>query len=177
MRFVTAPLEEWLESISAIKWTGRTFAVNFGPFPFTPTEHTITSKLAPLIKCYGSVTKTLVYADRTVTIGFALEGRSMPTTRKKIPLMVKDKHGHKCVGVLMAPFHIKMLGVAEACRFCPAIGDHHTPACSVNRASAERFKKRRLEKHAKMDKPWTRAVVTRIEPDEEPRVLEEGELG
>ena len=90
--------------------------------------------------------------------------------------LVKDKHKHKCVGVLMAPFHIKMLGVEDACRFCPAIGNNHTPACSVNQASAQRFKLRSQAKKGLMDKPWTRVEVARIEPDEVPRELEEGEL-
>ena len=74
------------------------------------------------------------------------------------------------------PFHIKVLGVDGVCRFCPAIGANHTPACAVNKESSERFKKRLEEKKAKMNKPWTHTVIARIEPDEVPRELEDGEL-
>ena len=64
------PLEEWLVGVAGIKWTGQQFAINFGPFPFTPTEHTI-AKIKPMLKAYGDVTKMIFYSDRTITIGFA----------------------------------------------------------------------------------------------------------
>ena len=138
------PLDSWLSTVSQTKYTGKTYAVNFGPFPFTPTESSL-ARVKPLLKEYGDITRITIYADRTVTFGFALGDRRMPTTRKRLPLIISGK----CVGVLMAPFHIKMMGV-KACKFCPAMGDvlAHTPACQVNKDAREQFLVRKNKKTA-----------------------------
>ena len=118
-----------------------TYGVNFGPFPFTPNDASI-ARIKPLLKEYGEITNVIIYGDRTVTIGFALGARPMPKTRKRLPLIISKR----CVGVLMAPFHIKMLGVS-ACNFCPAIDDNsHTPACEENKKDREKFLTRKVKK-------------------------------
>ena len=39
--FTGQPIPEWLKSIEAVTFTGVTYAVNFGPFPFTPTARMV----------------------------------------------------------------------------------------------------------------------------------------
>ena len=145
VRVQGVPLEEWLINIAGVKWTGKEYAVNFGPFPYTPNEHSV-AKLKPMLKQYGDITKMIFYADRTITIGFALGDRPMPRSRPRIPLVSNGK----ALGVLLAPFHIKVMGV-RCCRWCPAIADDaHTPACEQNKRDRAGFERRGKRKASQL---------------------------
>ena len=64
----------------------------------------------------------------------------------RIPLI----HNHKTLGVLVAPFHIKIMG-AKCCRWCPAIADDaHTPACEPNKNDPNNFRRRQMRKASQL---------------------------
>ena len=66
--------------------------------------------------------------------------------RPRIPLVSNGK----ALGVLVAPFHIKVLGV-RCCRWCPAIADDaHTPACEQNKSDPAEFARRGKRKASQL---------------------------
>ena len=64
-------LKEWVDEVGGVKARGTTFGLNVGPFPRAPNDDTV-KKFEPLLKMYGDITHIIFYADRTITIGFAL---------------------------------------------------------------------------------------------------------
>ena len=66
---------EWLIKVGAVKYLGKTYALNLGPMPRAPTDDTI-KMIAPLLEMYGKMTHIINYADRTITVGFALGDRT-----------------------------------------------------------------------------------------------------
>ena len=82
-----------------------------------------------MAKTYGTQTRYITYANRTVNINFALGNMEMPKTRKPITLL----SGLTCSGKIHPFYHIKVLG-EDCCDFCPAIGDNHIASvCGPNK--------------------------------------------
>jgi hypothetical protein len=167
----TLPLSEWLDSIGAVAWTGDKFGLKYGPLPFKPDASTV-RYMKPALRCYGQISSSTIYADRTISIGFNLQGQAMQPTRKKMPLFRNGVF----VGALMAPYQIKAIGVKGACRFCPALLDTaHTPACARNREDAKRFELKRTRKAAQAEAlaagkllPRGQTKLATLEPGEIP---------
>ena len=79
--------------MNAVKPTGKTFALNIGALPCapkaTPTPYRI-PQIEPMLRMYGKMTHIIFYADRTITIGFALSRLGdlpMPIVRKPLYIM------------------------------------------------------------------------------------------
>ena len=104
-----------------------------GRRPCAPNADTI-PQIEPMLRMYGNMTHIVFYADRTVTIGFALGNLPMPIVRKPLYIM----HNRVLVGKLDPTHNIRMMGV-PCCSFCPGIGDYHTGECAENKAKQERF--------------------------------------
>ena len=115
--FHGATFESWLSSIDRVKFSGNTYAVRFGPFPFVMNEEKF-AKYKSAFKIYGAVTHYIFYANRSIVVGFAPEGKAPPTRRLKISLIDKGMY----MGNLHPIYDIKLLG-APCCASCPAIFD------------------------------------------------------
>ena len=137
LSFKGVSLDEWLSKVGAVKDKGFTYAINIGPLPRAPNVDTV-SLLAPLLRMYGKMTHTIFYADRTVTVGFALGDLVMPIVRK--PIMLFDNG--KLAGKLDPTHNIRVMG-APCCSFCPGIGEYHTGACEPNKRKQEAFLRRK----------------------------------
>ena len=87
-------------SIDRVKFSGNTYAVRFGPFPFVMNEEKF-AKYKSAFKIYGTVTHYIFYANRAIVVGFDLEGKEPPTRRLKISLIDK--------GVYLGHFHTAKL--------------------------------------------------------------------
>ena len=61
-----------------MKFSGNTYAVRFGSFPFVMNEEKF-AKYKGAFKIYGAVTRYIFYANRAIVVGFALEGKTPPT--------------------------------------------------------------------------------------------------
>ena len=72
---------------------------------------------------------TIYYADRTITIGFALGDLKMPMFRKPIPIF----DGGIYAGVLDPTHYIRIVGL-PSCSHCSGIGENHSGACAENKA-------------------------------------------
>jgi hypothetical protein len=59
--FTGATFESWLASIDRVKFSGNTYAVRFGPFPFVMNEDKF-AKYKGAFKIYGAVTHYIFYA-------------------------------------------------------------------------------------------------------------------
>jgi hypothetical protein len=143
-KFEGSSLTEWLIKVGAVEYLGKTYALNIGPMPRAPTDDTI-KVLAPLLEMYGKMTHIIYYADRTITVGFALGDMNMPLFRKPIPLF----DGGTYAGKLDPTNNIRLMGV-PCCSFCPGIGDYHSGECATNKANQEAFmarKKKLAEKN------------------------------
>jgi hypothetical protein len=53
--------------------TGTTYSVRFGPFPFVVDEQK-NARYKGGFKIYGAVTLYIFYANRSIIVGFALDG-------------------------------------------------------------------------------------------------------
>ena len=133
LKFKATDLKEWFETVNKVKPTGKTFALNIGALPCAPNADTI-PQIEPMLRMYGNMTHIVFYADRTVTIGFALGNLPMPIVRKPLYIM----HNRVLVGKLDPTHNIRMMGV-PCCSFCPGIGEYHTGECAENKAKQERF--------------------------------------
>ena len=100
--FHGATFESWLSSIDRVKFSGNTYAVRFGPFPFVMNEEKF-AKYKSAFKIYGAVTHYIFYASRHIVVGFALEGKEPPTRRLKISLIDKGAY----LGHLHAPPNLR----------------------------------------------------------------------
>ena len=83
-----------------------------------------------MLRIYGKMTHIIFYADRTITIGFALSRLGdlpMPIVRKPLYIMRKPT-ASVLVGKLDPTHNIRMMGI-PCCSFCPGIGDYHTGEC------------------------------------------------
>ena len=143
-KFEGTSLKEWITKVGTMEYLGTTYGLNIGPMPRAPTDDTI-KMLAPLLKKYGKMTHVIYYADRTITIGFALGELIMPPFRKPIPLF----DGGTYAGKLDATNNIRLMGV-PCCSFCPGIGDYHSGECATNKEKQEAFlarKKKLAEKN------------------------------
>ena len=69
--FTGATMEEWRADIDAVIWTGVTYAVRFGPFPFKPDENTV-NNYGTFMRHYGKQTHHIIYGDRSIVVGRAL---------------------------------------------------------------------------------------------------------
>ena len=140
--FAGATFESWLESIDMVKFSGTTYSVRFGPFPFVVDEQKF-ARYKGAFKIYGAITHYIFYANRSIVVGFALEGKTPPTRRMKISLMDKGEY----LGNLHPIHDIKPMGV-KFCDSCPAIFDGaHLQECEGNklkRAEMERLRKKRI---------------------------------
>lgn len=149
--FVGKTMEKWLKEVQAVKWTGKMIAVVFGPLPFHPTQKNLAKYEKLMAKSYGTPTRCITYANRTVTITFALGKMAMPKTRKPITLL----SGLTCIGKIHPFYHIKVLG-EECCEFCPAIGDNHIASiCNPNKKDKEVMEARKKKKVAQQHKRAT----------------------
>ena len=119
--------------MNKVKPTGKTFAINIGALPCAPNADSI-PQIEPMLRRYGKMTHIVFYADRTITIGFALGNLPMPIVRKPLYIM----HNRVLVGKLDPTHNIRMMGV-PCCSFCPGIGDYHTGECAENKAKQKRF--------------------------------------
>ena len=133
LNFKATDLKEWFETVNSVKPTGKTFALNIGALPCAPNADSI-PQIEPMLRRYGKMTHIVFYADRTVTIGFALGNLPMPIVRKPLYIM----HNRVLVGKLDPTHNIRMMGV-PCCSFCPGIGDYHTGECAENKAKQKRF--------------------------------------
>ena len=133
LKFKATDLKEWFETVNKVKPTGKTFAINIGALPCAPNADTI-PQIEPMLRMYGNMTHIVFYADRSVTIGFALGNLPMPIVRKPLYIM----HNRVLVGKLDPTHNIRMMGV-PCCSFCPGIGDYHTGECAENKAKQKRF--------------------------------------
>ena len=146
--FVGKTMAKWLQDVKAVKWTGKIIAVNMGPLPFHPTQKNLAKYEKLLAKTYGTPMRYITYANRTVTISFALGKMEMPKTRKPITLL----SGLTCIGKIHPFYHIKVLG-EECCNFCPAIGDNHIASvCIPNKNDAAGMEARKKKKSAQQAK-------------------------
>ena len=130
-------LKEWVDEVDGVEARGTTFGLNVGPFPRAPNDDTI-KKFEPLLKMYGKITHIIFYADRTITIGFALGDKIMPVARKPIPIF----DGGIYAGVLNPIHNIRIVGM-QNCSYCPGIGEFHTGECEKNKAQMQAFLKRK----------------------------------
>jgi hypothetical protein len=133
-----------------VKFSGNTYAVRFGPFPFVMNEEKFAKYMYKgAFKIYGAVTRYIFYANRAIVVGFALEGKTPPTRRMKISLIDK--------GVYMGNVHpihdINQAAMGHAmgisfCDFCPAIFDGaHLHECERNKlkkAEMDKLRKKRV---------------------------------
>ena len=159
-------LKEWVDEVGGVKARGTTFGLNVGPFPRAPNDDTV-KKFEPLLKMYGDITHIIFYADRTITIGFALGDKTMPKARKPIPIF----DGGIFAGALNPVHNIRIVGM-QNCSYCPGIGEFHTGECEKNKAQMQNFlnrKKKTLEaggevpsKSAKPTRRGTSAGVGRV---------------
>ena len=97
--------------------------------------------IAPLLNKYGKMTHTnltIYYADRTITIGFALGDLKMPMFRKPIPIF----DGGIYAGVLDPTHNIRIVGL-PSCSYCSGIGENHSGACAENKAKMKSFLERK----------------------------------
>ena len=139
--FSGATFDSWLATIDLVKYSGTTYAAKFGPFPFVMNEEKFT-RYKSAFKIYGAVTHYIFYANRSIVVGFALEGKPPPTRRAKISLIDKGKYmGH------LHPIHdIRLLG-APFCASCPAIFDGaHLKECEGNKLKAAEMDKLRKKR-------------------------------
>ena len=80
---------------------------------------------------HGVPINCITYANRSVTITFALGDRSLPEYRRRISIVRAGKY----LGMIHPVHGIKVLGISS-CSFCPAIGEAaHTAECTVNQAN------------------------------------------
>jgi hypothetical protein len=166
--FKGTTFETWLASIDRVMFSGNTYAVRFGPFPFVMNEEKI-AKYKSAFKIYGAVTHYIVYANRAIVVGSALEGKVPPTRRMKISLIDK--------GVYMGNLHpihdIKPMGI-QFCDTCPAIFEGaHLPECEGNKLKKAELIKLRKKRVAKAE---TRAK-REAEPGEWVEVRDRRALG
>ena len=139
--FSGATFDSWLQTIDRVKFSGTTYAAKFGPFPFVMNEEKFT-KYKNAFKIYGAVTHYIFYANRSIVVGFALEGKPPPTRRLKISLVDKGTY----MGNLHPIHDIKLLG-APCCASCPAIFDGaHLPECEANKLKAADLAKLRKKR-------------------------------
>ena len=132
-------LKEWVDEVGGVEARGTTFGLNVGPFPRAPNDDTV-KKFEPLLKMYGDITHIIFYADRTITIGFALGDKTMPKARKPIPIF----DGGIFAGALNPIHNIRIVGM-QNCSYCPGIGEFHTGECEKNKAQMQNFLKRRKQ--------------------------------
>ena len=166
--FNGATFESWLGTIDRVKFSGNTYAVRFGPFPFVMNEEKI-AKYKSAFKPYGTVTHYIFYANRSIVVGFALEGREPPTRRLKISLIDKGTY----LGNLHPIYDIRPMGV-QFCEFCPAIFEGaHFQECERNKSKKEELIRLRKIRVAKAE---TRAK-REAEPGEWVEVRDKRVLG
>ena len=128
LAFAGNTLEDWLASVSAIPYFGKRYGINFGPFPFAPTWEHI-KRYRSFMEHYGTPLNCIVYADRTVTISFALGNLPVPEYRRRISIVQAGKY----LGMIHPVHSIRVLGI-NCCSFCPAIGEAEcTAECAANR--------------------------------------------
>ena len=166
--FHGATFESWLSSIDRVKFSGNTYAVRFGPFPFVMNEEKF-AKYKSAFKIYGTVTHYIFYANRTIVVGFALEGKEPPTRRLKISLIDKGAY----LGHLHPIYDIKPMGI-QFCNFCPAIFEGaHLQECERNKLKKAELIKLRKKRVAQAE---TRAK-REAEPGEWVEVRDKRALG
>ena len=103
------------------------------------------AKYKSAFKIYGAVTHYIFYANRSIVVGFALEGKEPPTRRLKISLIDKGAY----LGHLHPIYDIKPMGI-QFCDSCPAIFEGaHLQECERNKLRmAELIKLRMSAKSA-----------------------------
>ena len=132
----------WLGSIDMVKFSYTTYAIKFGPFPFVMNEEKF-AKYKSAFKIYGAETHYIFYANRSIVVGFALEGKPPTTRRTKISLVDKGMY----MGSLHPIHNIKPMGI-PFCAYCPAVFDGaHLKGCEGNKlktAELEKLRKKRI---------------------------------
>jgi hypothetical protein len=98
------------------------------------------AKYKSAFKIYGAVTHYIFYANRSIVVGFALEGKTPPTRRMKISLVDKGVY----LGNLHPIHDIKPMGI----KFCDSARRSST-ALTSRSARATRSRKQRWRNFAK----------------------------
>ena len=104
--FAGTTLEGWLASVSSIPYYGKRYGVNFGPFPFAPTWDHI-KRYRSFMEHYGIPLNCIVYADRTVTISFALGNLPVPQYRRRFSIVQAGKY----LGMIHPVHSIRVHGI------------------------------------------------------------------
>jgi hypothetical protein len=107
-----------------------------------------------MLRIYGKMTHIIFYADRTITIGFALGWATSPC-RSSASRFTSCATASVLVGKLDPTYNIRMMGI-PCCSFCPGIGDYHTgelraSARRVRREQGQAEGKRFLERKKKLN--------------------------
>ena len=113
----------------AVKPTGKTFSRSTSARSRArPKQRRLhIPQIEPMLRIYGKMTHIIFYADRTITIGFALGWATSPC-RSSASRFTSCATASVLVGKLDPTYNIRMMGI-PCCSFCPGIGDYHSGEC------------------------------------------------